>query len=190
MAAPSLPFLRAYPEALQQQVQTLITQDRLAPWLLARYPQAHGIRTDGALYAYVMGLKNEFMRNADAVSKVAFDSKIHVVNNALGMHSTISRVQGSKLKSKREIKLAAMFKDAPPEFLRMITVHELAHLRLRDHDRAFYQLCEHMEPTYHQLEFDVRVYLTHLELKGARLWAAAPSLASLPAAPGVSSAEV
>jgi hypothetical protein len=30
-----------------------------------------------------------------------------------------------------------------------------------------------MEPTYHQLEFDVRVYLTHLELTGERLWAAA-----------------
>ena len=170
-----LPFLRAYPETLQQQVQTLISQERLAPWLLTRYPQAHGIRTDGALYTYVMALKNEFMRNADAVSKVAFDSKIHVVNNALGMHSTISRVQGGKLKSKREIKLASMFKDAPPAFLRMITVHELAHLRVRDHDRAFYQLCEHMEPTYHQLEFDVRVYLTHLELTGQRLWAASPS---------------
>jgi len=170
-----LPFLRAYSESLQQQVQSLIAQGRLAQWLLARYPQAHGIRTDGALYSYVMALKNEFMRNADALSKVAFDSKIHVVNNALGMHSTISRVQGSKLKSKREIKLAAMFKDAPPEFLRMITVHELAHLRLRDHDRAFYQLCEHMEPTYHQLEFDVRVYLTHLELTGERLWAVSAS---------------
>ena len=171
MVAPSLPFLRAYPIALQQQVHTLITQARLASWLRERYPQAHGIRTDGALYTYVMALKNEFMRNADAVSKVAFDSKLHVVNNALGMHSTISRVQGGKLKAKREIKLAALFKDAPPAFLRMITVHELAHLRVRDHDRAFYQLCEYMEPTYHQLEFDVRVYLTHLELTGERLWA-------------------
>lgn len=170
-----LPFLRAYPEPVQQQVQALIQQERLASWLLSRYPQAHGIRTDGALYAYVMALKNEYMRHADGISKVAFDSKIHVVNHALGMHSTISRVQGSKLKSKHEIKLAAMFKDTPPEFLRMITVHELAHLRWRDHDRAFYQLCEHMAPDYHQLEFDVRVYLTHLELTGQRLWAASPT---------------
>jgi UTP pyrophosphatase len=81
-----------------------------------------------------------------------------------------------------------MFKDAPPEFLRMITVHELAHLRLRDHDRAFYQLCEHMEPNYHQLEFDVRVYLTHLELTGQRLWANPPAVASLPSVPGASGA--
>jgi UTP pyrophosphatase len=171
VSVPVLPLLRAYPESLQSQVQALITQERLADWLRQKYPQAHGIRTDGALYTYVTALKNEFMRNADAVSKVAFDSKIHVIQNALGLHSTISRVQGSKLKSKREIKLAAVFKDTPVAFLRMITVHELAHLRIRDHDRAFYQLCEHMEPAYHQLEFDLRVYLTHLELTGERLWA-------------------
>jgi hypothetical protein len=28
-----------------------------------------------------------------------------------------------------------------------------------------------MEPSYHQLEFEVRVYLTHLEHSGERLWA-------------------
>jgi hypothetical protein len=27
-----------------------------------------------------------------------------------------------------------------------------------------------MEPDYHQLEFEVRVYLTHLEHTGQRLW--------------------
>ena len=48
----------------------------------------------------------------------------------------------------------------------MIVVHELAHLREKDHNKAFYQLCEHMEPGYHQLEFDLRLYLTHLELIG------------------------
>lgn len=178
MSATALPLLRGYPASVQSQVQALIDQDRLAPWLLQKYPQSHGIRTDGALYSYVTELKNEFLRHADAVSKVAFDSKIHVIQNALGLHSTISRVQGSKLKSKREIKLAAVFKDTPLAFLRMISVHELAHLRIRDHDRAFYQLCEHMEPAYHQLEFDLRVYLTHLELTGSRLWAPSPKFES------------
>ena len=168
---PEAPFLRAYPPALQQQVQALIAQGRLGQWLCDRYPHAHGLRTDGALYHYVNNLKNEYMRNAAMVSKVTFDSKIHVVHHALGLHSNIARVQGGKLKAKREIKLAALFKDAPLEFLRMICVHELAHLRWREHDRAFYQLCEHMQPTYHQVEFEVRVYLTHLELMGERLWA-------------------
>jgi hypothetical protein len=30
-----------------------------------------------------------------------------------------------------------------------------------------------VKPHYHQLEFEVRVYLTHLEASGARLWEAA-----------------
>ena len=45
----------------------------------------------------------------------------------------------------------------------MIVVHELAHLREKDHGKAFYQLCTHMEPDYHQLEFDVRLWLTGVE---------------------------
>ena len=52
----------------------------------------------------------------------------------------------------------------------MIAVHELAHLRERNHDKSFYQLCTHMEPQYHQLEFEVRVYLTHLDARGKKLW--------------------
>ena len=115
--------------------------------------------------------KNSHLRGADPLSKVAFDSKLHVVQNALGTHTTISRVQGSRLKTKHEIRIASLFKDAPPEFLRMIVVHELAHLRERAHDKAFYKLCTHIEPDYHQLEFEVRVYLTHLEASGQRLWA-------------------
>jgi predicted metal-dependent hydrolase len=96
-----------------------------------------------------------------------------VVQHALGTHTNIARVQGNKLKAKREIRVASLFKQVPEEFLKMITVHELAHLKERQHDKAFYQLCSYMEPRYHQLEFEVRVYLTHLEVSGARLWGAA-----------------
>ena len=99
-----------------------------------------------------------------------FDNKIHVVRHALGLHTAVSRVQGNRLAAKHEIRIAAMFKQAPEEFLRMIVVHELAHLREKDHDKAFYQLCTHMEPQYHQYEFDLRLYLTHVEQAGTRLW--------------------
>ena len=88
----------------------------------------------------------------------------HAVRNALGTHTTVSRVQGNRLKAKREIRVASLFKTTPPEFLKMIVVHELAHLREAAHNKAFYQLCGHMEPGYHQLEFDLRLYLTQQDL--------------------------
>jgi len=47
-------------------------------------------------------------------------------------------------------------------------VHELAHLKERAHDKAFYALCQHMAPDYHQLEFDLRLYLTVQEFKPGR----------------------
>jgi hypothetical protein len=170
IATEQLTYLRGYPEEALGKVAQMLRDDRVGVWLTNRYPLAHGIRTDRALYGHVQELKSQFLRGAEPLSKVAFDSKLQVVQNALGTHTTVSRVQGSKLKAKREIRIAALFKDAPPEFLRMIVVHELAHLRERAHDKAFYQLCTYMEPDYHQLEFEVRVYLTHLEHTGQRLW--------------------
>ena len=163
-------YLAGYPATLAEQVQQLIAQDKLADLLQQKYPLAHEVRTDKALYDYVLELKNEYLRNAGQLSKVAFDSKLHVIKNALGMHTSISRVQGANLKTKREIRVATVFKEMPPEFLRMIVVHELAHMKEREHDKAFYQLCMHMEPSYAQLEFDLRVYLTYLDAGGARLW--------------------
>jgi UTP pyrophosphatase len=163
-------YLAAYPDTLRAQVSKLIAEGRLGDWLRKRYPAAHDIRTDRALYDYVAELKSEFLRNAEPLSKVMFDNKLHVIRNALGTHTTVSRVQGSKLKSKREIRIASLFKEVPAEWLRMIVVHELAHLKEREHDKAFYQLCLHMEPGYHQLELDLRLYLTHLDGGGERLW--------------------
>jgi len=153
-------YLAGYPQALLEEVRQLIAENRLAALLLKKYRLAHGVRTDKALYDYVQELKGQHMRNAGQLSVVSFDGTLQALRNALGLHTAISRVQGSKLKAKREIHIAAIFKNAPPEFLRMIVVHELAHLKEREHDKAFYQLCRHMEPNYHQLEFDLRVYLT------------------------------
>jgi predicted metal-dependent hydrolase len=163
-------YLSAYSDQTLQQVSQLIAQDKLGEVLKQRYPSAHGIRTDKALYDYVQDLKGEFLRNAAPIDKVAFDSKIQVIQHALGLHTAISRVQGGKLKAKHEIRVATIFKDAPLEFLRMIAVHELAHVKEKQHDKAFYKLCTYMEPNYHQYEFDLRLYLTQLDLSGERLW--------------------
>jgi UTP pyrophosphatase len=163
-------YLSGYPDSLKAQVQELLVQGRLGDMLLKKYRHAHGVRTDKALYDYVMALKNDFLRNADPLSKVAFDSKLQVIAHALGTHTTVSRVQGNKLKAKREIRVATLFKDVPAEFLKMIAVHELAHIKEKGHDKAFYQLCNYMEPQYHQYEFDLRVYLTHVDAAGKLAW--------------------
>ena len=163
-------YLTAYPDTLQTEVRKLVAHGQLGGLLQKKYSGAHEIRTDKALYDYVIDLKNSFLRNADALSKVAFDSKLQVIAHALGTHTTVSRVQGNKLKSKREIRVASLFKEVPIEFLRMITVHELAHLKEKAHDKAFYKLCTYMEPQYHQFELDLRLYLTHLDAGGAPPW--------------------
>lgn len=163
----SLPYLRGYAPELLEQVRELINNGKLAHTLAQRHGELHEVRTERALYDYVSELKSRHMRSAPPLSKVAFDPKLHVVKNALGTHSNVSRVQGSKLKSKREIRIAALFKEAPADFLRMIVVHELAHLKEREHDKAFYSLCLHMAPDYHQLEFDLRLWLTMRELGSA-----------------------
>ena len=169
---PSPNYLAAYPSDLQMQVRRLIDEGQLGALLLKKYPLAHSVRTDKALYDYVQDLKAEYLRNTGQLSLVAYDSNLQLIAQALGMHTRIARVQGSKLKSKREIRVASLFRETPPEFLRMIVVHELAHLKEREHGKAFYQLCRHMEPDYHQFEFDLRAYLCHLDARGEALWSA------------------
>jgi predicted metal-dependent hydrolase len=171
----ALPYLSAYPLALQEQARQLLGTGELGAVLERKYPDAHAVRNDRALYDFTHALKTRYLRNAGPVNKVIFDNKIHVVRQALGLHTHVSRVQGNRLTAKSEIRIAALFKHGPEEFLRMIVVHELAHLREKNHDKAFYQLCTHMEPSYHQLEFDVRLYLSYVEHTGQRLWVAGES---------------
>lgn len=166
----NLTYLSGYPADTVQQIESMLQSEKLGPWLLKKYPQGHGLRDDRALFDYVQGIKQDYLKGATPISKVLYDNKLQLVKNALGTHTNVSRVQGSQLKAKREIRIASLFKDTPLEFLRMITVHELAHLRERDHDKNFYKLCSYMEPGYHQLEFEVRVYLTYLDNSTARLW--------------------
>jgi hypothetical protein len=155
-----LPFLGGYPEHLLNDVRQAIADGRMAEALARRYPEAHALRNDCALYEHVMALKQRHLRHAPLLAKVAFDKRLQIDQRALGTLTSVSRVQGGQLKAKREIRVAALFKDAPAAMLDMIVVHELAHLKEREHNKAFYALCEHMLPGYHQVEFDTRVYLT------------------------------
>lgn len=165
MSAPDI--LRGYPDSLQAQVRELLAGGRLGDYLQARYPGRHEVQTDKALYRYVAELKQEYLRRAPPIDRVCYDSRLDVVKNALGLHTTLSRPHGGRLVASREIRIAALFREMPPELLRMIVVHELAHLREHDHNKAFYQLCEHMQPGYAQLEFDLRLFLVWRARPGA-----------------------
>lgn len=158
-----LKYLEGYAPALQARVRALLEAGRLGAYLRERYPEAHDVRNDKALTQAAQELKNRFLRSAPPLSQVMYDGKLRLLSHALGMNTTHSRVQGQRLRASREIRVATVFRDAPAAFLRMILVHELAHLKERDHDKAFYRLCTHMEPEYFQLELDLRLYLTHLE---------------------------
>ena len=170
MSADPFVYLAGYPPHLLASVQDLHAKAKLAPWLHQRYPDAHAVRTDKALYDYVSELKSDYLRNSGPLARVAYDGKLQSIQKALGIHARIARVQGGKIKTRREIHIATVFRSAPEAFLRMIVVHELAHLKESDHDKAFYQLCCHMERDYHQLEFEVRAYLCHLAAGGEALW--------------------
>ena len=158
-----LDYLAGYPPHVLERVRALIAQGRLGAVLDAKYGERHAVRTNAQLYDYVQELKERHLRRAVPLGKVLYDDRLQAVKDALGTHTAISRVHGGRLKASREIRIATVFRDAPADFLKMIVVHELAHLKEPAHDRAFYRLCTHMEPDYHQLEFDLRLYLTHLE---------------------------
>lgn len=158
-----LKYLSHYPAHLQTQVKQLMSEQGIDAYIQKKYPRAHSIQTDRALYQFANAFKKEYLKNAPLLDKVLYDPTINLTHRALGLNTAVSRVQGAKLVAAKEIRIARLFKAAPADFLDMIVVHELAHLKERNHDKAFYKLCEHMLPNYHQLEFDVRVYLTGLE---------------------------
>lgn len=159
-------YLQGYSQDIRDKVSTLIQAGKLGQVLKQRYPQSeHNIRNDKALYQLAMSLKQRYLKKSAPLAKVVFDDKISLQHQALGLHTYISRKQGNKLKAKNEIRIAAKLKQLPEPLLSMVVIHELAHLKEKDHNKAFYQLCTYMEPDYFQLEFDLRLYLTWLEVE-------------------------
>lgn len=159
----ALPYLEGYAPEILAGARVMLAEGCLGDYLAKRYPEAHEVRSDKALFEAAMALKNRYLRTAPPLDKVRYDGTLQVLTQTLGLHTRQSRIQGSRLKATREIRVATVFRDAPAAFLRMILVHELAHLKEIEHTKAFYQLCEHMAPDYFRLELDLRLYLTWLE---------------------------
>lgn len=159
-------YIGRYSPTIIHQVQSLIDNDKLTDFLLQRHPTTHAIYNDSDLREFVLKLKSQHMKKSSPLSKVIYDSRIHAVHNALGLHTYVSRQQGHKLKAKNELRVSAMFKKSSQALLTMIVVHELAHLKEKEHNKAFYRLCLHMLPDYHQLELEMRLMLIQIDLNG------------------------
>ncbi|MDD2801634.1 MAG: metal-dependent hydrolase, partial [Methylococcales bacterium] len=92
-----LTYLSGYSPTVTDQVNRHISNDTLGKILLKKYPTPHSVKTNKALYSYIMDLKNQFLRQSNPLSKVIYDDKIDVLHHALGLHSFVSRVQGGNL---------------------------------------------------------------------------------------------
>ena len=157
-------YIAHYAEPLRQQVAALVADGRLSAHVTQRYPELHSIQNNPQLYDYVKAIKQQYMKQVKMPEKVCFDGQLARIEQALGINRLTTRQHGGQLKTKAEIRIASLFQQAPEPFLNMIVVHELAHLKQREHDKGFYQLCQHMLPNYHQLEFDTRLWLMAREL--------------------------
>ena len=159
----NLRYFQNYSSTIKDQVEALINSGKLKSYLKKMYPNSHQINSDKLLYQYANDLKKKFMRNTPQISKVHYEKQKDLINNALGTHSFVTRKHGGKLRSKHEIRIAMFLKDAPAKMLEMLVVHELAHFKEKEHNKAFYSLCTYMQPDYHQVELDLRLYMVLLE---------------------------
>ncbi|QEN03155.1 M48 family peptidase [Thiospirochaeta perfilievii] len=160
-----LSLISNYSTETYNSVCSLIENNMLEKYLLDRYPNYHSISNNKELLLYAKQLKNRYLKKSQPLHKVSYDDSIDRVYKALGLNSSKSFSHGRKTKSVIEIRISSIFKKCPDEFLKMIVVHELAHLKEKNHDKKFYSLCQNMESNYFQLEFDFRLYLIQLEME-------------------------
>ncbi|ATC87052.1 M48 metallopeptidase family protein [Pseudoalteromonas arctica] len=147
-------YFTGYPANIVEQVLSLINNKKLCDYLLKKYPQAHTITSDKLLYSYATELKKQYLKNAPPFGRAAFKKQGDMVTNALGTHTY--RMQGKT--RKHDLAINSDLLRAPEPLLKALVVHELAHFKEKDHNKGFYQLCCHMEPSYHQLELDLRIF--------------------------------
>ncbi len=83
-------YISHYPKDLQDKIKVLIEKEKLSSYIKTKYPTAHTYTNDKTLYSYVMDFKNEYFKKYQ-VSKVMYDGKINVINNALETIECIPR---------------------------------------------------------------------------------------------------
>lgn len=163
-------YLQGYSQELLAQVDKIIKENKLGEVLTNKYKEKHNLNSDKELYKLATEIKNKYMKNAKMPNRVYYDGKIEVANNALGLHSYIPVQHGKKIKVINDIKISNSFKNMPYDFLYNVLSHEIAHLKEKEHNKAFYNLCQNMSPDYFQVDFDLRLYLTYIDIYKKTLW--------------------
>ena len=154
-------YFQGYPQNIRDHFEHLIKNGNIRSYLLKKYPVGHQINTDKQLYEYANKLKQNFMKKSPQINKVKYVKQKDLILNSLGTHTSISH--------KHEIRIAVSLKNAPEEMLQMLVVHELAHLKEKDHSNAFYNLCEYMQPDYCDVEVDTLLFLSLVD-QGEKLY--------------------
>ncbi|MCF2860104.1 DUF45 domain-containing protein [Pseudoalteromonas sp. SMS1] len=154
-----LKYFQHYPENVQAQVYQLISNNQLQTYFKRKFPNGHQLQNQQELYQYSTEIKQHFLKNTPRLNSVSFNKHSDMVKGTLGTHTHQNKVHGKKLKARYDIALNNQLKYAPEAILRALIVHELAHFKHADHSKAFYKLCCHMEPEYHQLELDLRLFV-------------------------------
>lgn len=163
-------FLKGYDSNLLTQVNKLIEENKLGDYLKSKYNMEKNLNNDKDLYNLGISIKNQYMKNVKTPDKIYFDNKIEFSNQALGLNSFIPKIQGKKIKIINDIKISSRFKKLPYEFTYNVLVHEIAHLKEKNHSKSFYMLCQNISPDYFQIDFDLRLYLTYNDIFKQILW--------------------
>jgi hypothetical protein len=99
------------------------------------------------------------MKKAPPAHKVVFDESEESLYNPLGLKDNDLILADNGHKIKNVMRISSVYKNAPADLFYMVVVHELAHLKEREHNRDFDRLCHHMDGDYSQHEFDLRLFL-------------------------------
>lgn len=163
-------YLKGYSDNIHMSVKNLIENDKLGIYLENKYKKVNHLNKDKELYNLAKEIKDKYMKKQKLPERIFYDNKIELQNQALGLHSYIPLKQGKKIKMKNEIKISSRFKELPYEFMENVLIHELCHLKEKDHNKAFYALCKNISANYFEVDLDIRIYLTYVDIYQRNLW--------------------
>jgi len=163
-------YLKGYSDTIIKSIEKLIDENKLGLYLKNKYININTFTKDKDLYLLAKEIKDKYIKNEKLPERIFYDNKIELKNQALGLHTYIPVKHGKKYKMQNEIKISSRFKTLPYEFMENILIHELCHLKEKEHNKAFYKLCKNIDERYFEIDLDIRIYLTFLDIYQEKLW--------------------